>query len=753
MVSPTLTNRKTAVVENPSAIIKSNEIVHNSKMSSMPRYTIPGVGKYSITSMNRSARLRGDSEVYTSDHGDGAESIKGPIQAQLAAHYSWHGIILILSTLSKFSNLYYPALPTYIFVSYITWQLSRLVYKANPMSILPLYFSFYPYALFHSFTGNAHTVLCGLWYASIMGITLQISRPKLEYHLGGITICFIVIYLVETFVIFPSLSTPTFYLSALGVNPINPNSAIDCLEKSESICTCPYLYIPNMDKSKCDWLISIPVFYEQEVTFIVSILLICASSFMLHRHVCEYAYRLIDRRRAVSNLMTQNADLKKLLAQMHVKDNLDLDSPITKVIKVIRDIQFKGDLEADVMESLDYVISLLSSNQLFLPNLNVNKDAMDTDVNKWLNAMIHQNEAPKLTTDLKSNNLMTNNYASMLSLTHSRLIFLGTRDPSIVEVLENIDTWEFDIFELARVTKGRPLYHLGMALFEIYNFQATFNVGESVMREFLSKVEANYQANTYHNSTHAADVMHSLHYFLTVLGLNELVTSEDAFASIIAAAMHDVDHPGYNNAFMIATSSQAAIRYNDISVLEHYHTARGFDIMLNEPGCNVLAGVSPEKYKTLRASIISMILATDMTAHFEYIAKFKNKVNGAGLELTDPKDRQLCMDIAIKCSDINNAAKSLPLCTKWAENIMEEFFKQGDEERKRGLPISMFMDRQTTVISKCQVGFIDYIVLPLYEVWDQYMNEDGKFPAVSNLQSNRDYWKKLHEDVPAIITS
>ncbi|EGF82459.1 hypothetical protein BATDEDRAFT_86646 [Batrachochytrium dendrobatidis JAM81] len=50
----------------------------------MPRYTIPGVGKYSITSMNRSARLRGDSEVrYTSDHGDGAESIKGPIQAQV----------------------------------------------------------------------------------------------------------------------------------------------------------------------------------------------------------------------------------------------------------------------------------------------------------------------------------------------------------------------------------------------------------------------------------------------------------------------------------------------------------------------------------------------------------------------------------------------------------------------------------------------------------------------------------------------
>ena len=41
-----------------------------------------------------------------------------------------------------------------------------------------------------------------------------------------------------------------------------------------------------------------------------------------------------------------------------------------------------------MMESLDYVISILSSNQLFLPNLDVNKDAMDSDVQKWLKAMM-----------------------------------------------------------------------------------------------------------------------------------------------------------------------------------------------------------------------------------------------------------------------------------------------------------------------------------------------------------------------------
>lgn len=40
------------------------------------------------------------------------------------------------------------------------------------------------------------------------------------------------------------------------------------------------------------------------------------------------------------------------------------------------------------MESLDYVAVLLSSNQLFMPNLNVNNQAMDTDINNWLNNMV-----------------------------------------------------------------------------------------------------------------------------------------------------------------------------------------------------------------------------------------------------------------------------------------------------------------------------------------------------------------------------
>ncbi len=51
---------------------------------------------------------------------------------------------------------------------------------------------------------------------------------------------------------------------------------------------------------------------------------------------------------------------------------------------------------------------------------------------------------------------------------------------------------------------------------------------------------------------------------------------------------------------------------------------------MGETDCEILESLSPDQYKTVRTCIVNMILATDMINHFEYIAKFKNKINGEG---------------------------------------------------------------------------------------------------------------------------
>lgn len=119
--------------------------------------------------------------------------------------------------------------------------------------------------------------------------------------------------------------------------------------------------------------------------------------YFLERHIIEYASNLVERQKLVATLFYQNIELKRLVKELNNKENaLDLDSPITKVIKVIRDVQSKCNLTSDMQSSLDKVIDLLSRNQLFLPNLtNLN---IDSDVSKWLNSLItnQTNQAEEL---------------------------------------------------------------------------------------------------------------------------------------------------------------------------------------------------------------------------------------------------------------------------------------------------------------------------------------------------------------------
>jgi hypothetical protein len=51
---------------------------------------------------------------------------------------------------------------------------------------------------------------------------------------------------------------------------------------------------------------------------------------------------------------------------------------------------------------------------------------------------------------------------------------------------------------------------------------------------------------------------------------------------------------------------------------------------------------------------------------------------------------------------------------KWSSLVNEEFFDQGDRELENNMQASMFMNRKTTNIPKSQVGFISFLVRPLY---------------------------------------
>jgi len=64
-----------------------------------------------------------------------------------------------------------------------------------------------------------------------------------------------------------------------------------------------------------------------------------------------------------------------------------------------------------------------------------------------------------------------------------------------------------------------------------------------------------------------------------LLSFQNVFTDLEVLAAIFAACVHDVDHPGVTNQFLVATGAELAILYNDESVLEQHHLATAFRLL------------------------------------------------------------------------------------------------------------------------------------------------------------------------------
>lgn len=61
----------------------------------------------------------------------------------------------------------------------------------------------------------------------------------------------------------------------------------------------------------------------------------------------------------------------------------------------------------------------------------------------------------------------------------------------------------------------------------------------------------------------------------------------DEVAALIAATVHDVDHPGRTNSFLCNAGSELAILYNDTAVLESHHAALAFQLTVRDSKSNI----------------------------------------------------------------------------------------------------------------------------------------------------------------------
>ncbi|NXB72938.1 PDE4D phosphodiesterase, partial [Donacobius atricapilla] len=341
------------------------------------------------------------------------------------------------------------------------------------------------------------------------------------------------------------------------------------------------------------------------------------------------------------------------------------------------------------------------------------------------------------------------------SLTNSSIPRFGVKtdqEDGLAKELEDLNKWGLQVFRVAELSGNRPLTVIMHTVFQASrsnherDLLKTFKIPADTLITYLMTLEDHYHADVaYHNNIHAADVVQSTHVLLSTPALEAVFTDLEILAAIFASAIHDVDHPGVSNQFLINTNSELALMYNDSSVLENHHLAVGFKL-LQEENCDIFQNLTKKQRQSLRKMVIDIVLATDMSKHMNLLADLKTmvetkKVTSSGVLLLDNySDRIQVLQNMVHCADLSNPTKPLHLYRQWTDRIMEEFFRQGDRERERGMEISPMCDKHNASVEKSQVGFIDYIVHPLWETWADLVHPDAQ-DILDTLEDNREWYQ------------
>ncbi|KAJ3005394.1 UNVERIFIED_CONTAM: High affinity cAMP-specific and IBMX-insensitive 3',5'-cyclic phosphodiesterase 9A, partial [Siphonaria sp. JEL0065] len=300
----------------------------------------------------------------------------------------------------------------------------------------------------------------------------------------------------------------------------------------------------------------------------------------------------------------------------------------------------------------------------------------------------------------------------------------------------SFDNWAWDENEL---------FGLFEFIFEDLGLISEFKIEVTTLRKFLVAVRDSYNNNPFHNFKHCFCVSQMMFGILNTSKVVEKLKPIDKLVLLLSTIGHDLDHPGFSNTYQINAATDLAIIYNDISPLENHHSAVLFTL-LSHPETNVLENISDAVYREARKNIIRCILATDMAKHGEIMAAFKKASEAFNYD--DAEHKSLLLQIIVKCSDISNEVRPTEVAEPWVEALLNEFFAQSDTEKAQGLPTAPFMDRDKVTKAGAQVGFIGYVMIPLYELASKVLpNMDEAI--IKPIRDSLIYYKDMLEKTKA----
>ncbi|XP_057303594.1 high affinity cGMP-specific 3',5'-cyclic phosphodiesterase 9A-like [Hydractinia symbiolongicarpus] len=301
--------------------------------------------------------------------------------------------------------------------------------------------------------------------------------------------------------------------------------------------------------------------------------------------------------------------------------------------------------------------------------------------------------------------------------------------------MPTFDNWQWEDAEMMFLVQ-QMFVDLGLV--------ETFHIEMPKLQQFIFEVYKHYNLVPFHNFRHSFCVTQMMYGMICLSGVNTMIAPHEVLIMLVSAFCHDLDHPGYNNVYQVNARTELAIRYNDISPLENHHAAVAFDI-LSQQRCNIFSNIKQDLYKKIREGIIKLILATDMARHNELLNEFKGIMEGE-FDWLSSDHRLSMLKMFIKAADVSNETRPMDVSEPWLECLLQEFFQQSDAEKLEGLPTAAFMDREKVTKSSAQIGFIKFVLIPLYEILSVLFPDFEEF-LLKPIQKAFDYYVEMGREM------
>lgn len=292
-----------------------------------------------------------------------------------------------------------------------------------------------------------------------------------------------------------------------------------------------------------------------------------------------------------------------------------------------------------------------------------------------------------------------------------------------------LNEYNFPIFQFAAECKNKPLFILLRHISINSGLTSSIGIDEAKFLNFIWAVENSYRKKvSFHNSTHAADVLHCIYCLLRSPVVSGTFSSLEILSMYIAAAVHDIDHPGIDNDFLVATCHSYSCIYNDMSVLENHHCFSAFSLM-NIPECNFVSSLTLSEYVRMRQIIVEMIMATDPSTRlqklicYELQSKLLDK-NTPFNPKDDLDDKIILARSLIRVADISNTSKNWHIYREWTRLLSCEQKHQmhlenivGHRHPTRNAEMKLKLSSQSS-LQKC---FLETTVYPITSTLCEYL--------------------------------